>query len=72
MPAGLHNLQVPMVATVGYPGSKVTDIIIGGHKVQIPNDCLRRACVDMMHQRDMQAVEVSRGLLLGRDPSDVG
>ncbi len=41
----LHGRKVMVEVVVGYPGSAVTDILIGGHKVQIPNAALRAAAV---------------------------
>jgi hypothetical protein len=32
-----------LAAKVGYPGSKITDLLLGGHKVQVPNDDLVKA-----------------------------
>ena len=41
----MHGRKVVVEVVVGYPGSAVTDILIGGHKVQIPNAALRTAAV---------------------------
>lgn len=42
-PAHLAGNGIPLVAIVVYPGSKITDLLIGGFKVQIPNDAIKLA-----------------------------
>lgn len=34
---------IMLAVVVGYPGSKVSDVLFGDHKVQIPNSALRAA-----------------------------
>lgn len=34
---------VALVAIIGYPGSKISDVLIGGYMVQVPNGALREA-----------------------------
>jgi hypothetical protein len=41
--ADLQNCAIHLVAVVAYPGSKVTDQLIGGHKVQVPNEAIHIA-----------------------------
>lgn len=40
-----RRLLVEAEVIVGYPGSKVSDLLIGNHTVQVPNDQLRRAAL---------------------------
>ena len=40
-----HGRKVTIEVVIGYPGSTVTDILIGDHKVQVPNTDLRAAAV---------------------------
>ena len=40
---GMSGSSIMIVVMVGYPGSKVTDLLIGDHIVQVPNDDLREA-----------------------------
>lgn len=46
MPPDTHGAHVTLLAQIGYPGSLYTDILIGGHRVQVPNDALRRASAE--------------------------
>ncbi len=32
-----HLARITLEAIIGYPGSRVSDLLIGGHKAQIPN-----------------------------------
>jgi hypothetical protein len=43
--ADLAGREITIKVKIGYPGSKVTDLLIGGHKVQVPNEALREAVV---------------------------
>lgn len=38
-----HGQVIHLAVVIGYPGSKISDILIGGHKVQVPNEALRLA-----------------------------
>lgn len=40
--------EITIRAKIGYPGSRVTDVVIGGHVVQVPNDALRAATVEAL------------------------
>lgn len=31
---------------ISYAGSAVTDVLVGGHKVSVPNQALRRAAIE--------------------------
>lgn len=42
-----HNgRRVLVEAAITYPGSAMSDLLIGGHKVQVPNAALRRAAIE--------------------------
>jgi len=43
VPAECRGRGLRLHAIIGYPGSAVTDLLIGAHKVQVPNDALRAA-----------------------------
>lgn len=38
--------MVTLDARIGYPGSRVSDLFIGGHKVQIPNAAILKAATE--------------------------
>ncbi len=40
---GIAGCGIPLMVIVGYPGSKITDLLIGGYKVQIPNEAIKAA-----------------------------
>lgn len=41
-----EGYYVTLLARITYPGSRTTDILLGGHKVEIPNAALRQASAD--------------------------
>jgi hypothetical protein len=46
-------------ATISYPGSRVSDVLIGAHKVQIPNESLRAALTGCRLVGDGKPAETS-------------
>lgn len=38
-----HDKVVYVAVRIGYPGSRVTDVIFGNHILQLPNDALMAA-----------------------------
>lgn len=38
-----QGARIELSVIVTYPGSRVSDVLIGGQKFQIPNEALRRA-----------------------------
>jgi hypothetical protein len=43
MEADRAGTTINLDAKIGYPGSRVSDLFIGGHKVQVPNEAIRQA-----------------------------
>ena len=43
---------INITVALGYPGSRVSDIFIGDHKVQVPNSALRAA--HDLHENDTE------------------
>jgi len=41
-----HLKTITLEARIGYPGSRVSDLLIGGHKVQIPNEAILKAATE--------------------------
>lgn len=39
----IQGCAITLIAKVGYPGSRVSDLLIGDFKVQVPNEEIRKA-----------------------------
>lgn len=63
----LCEKTIVITAMVTYPGSRCSDLLVGGHKITVPNAALRKASREFMTTTNSELADGN--ILLLMDPS---